>query len=487
LTAIFHQLQGLYTAGDVLCAVDCVRALPDHRHVVFVNHDRSFDRNVLTMLEDLGADVRREALVGLDDLTGDVRAVIYHCVGYDDQLRGEFVRFDSAPDGVALWAWIHTPGRCGQVAERYGHLRGRPISRLLLNSSFSLHNTPGLEPWQFERCAIVHPSIDTARFAAISREPDGCFRGGRWSRGADGKYSDDFLALLDELAIEGAEYLCMGIPPKFRGAPTPHTVQLLENGAVPLEKFLARLDVLIFKTDEKSWHEGFCRTVTEAMAAGVVPVVENRGGIPDQVTHGYNGYLCDSNDDFARFCRLLHADPDLRAQLSANARQSVAEMATLERLRSDLERLLEPTRGLRLDIDDAMIGDLDPFRPKLPVPDDACDEIEAYHVLEHVADKRRILEEVWRIARHNAVIRIKLPDRRHSDAFVDPTHCSYWEVDTIDFFVPGHRRTAISRAAFGVLRKFTTGREIFWELVAMRHRPWPPVAQLGGVHPSDRR
>jgi hypothetical protein len=471
LTAIYHQLQGLYTAGDVLCAVDCVRALPDQRHVVFVSHDRSFDRNVLATLEDLGAEVRSNSLVGLDDLTADVRAVIYHCVGFDAQLRGEYVRFESPPDGVALWAWIHTPGRCGEVAERYGYLLGRPISRLLFNSSFSLHNTPGIDPWQFERCAIVHPSIDTERFAAISRTPDGCFRGGRWSRGADSKYSDDFLDLLAELAIDGAEYLCMGIPPKFRGASTPKNVRLLENGAVPLEELLAHLDVLIFKTDEMSWHEGFCRSVTEAMAAGIVPVVENRGGIPDQVTHGYNGYLCDANDDYVRYCRFLHENPDLRARMSANARRSVAEMATLDRLRADLEWLLEPMRGHRLEINEAMISQIDPFGPTLPGADMEFDEIEAYHVLEHVADKRRILEEVWRIARNNAVIRVKLPDRRHSDAFVDPTHYSYWEVDTVDFFVPGYRRTPISRAAFGVIRKFTTGREIFWELLALRHRP----------------
>lgn len=43
MPTIFHQLQGLYTAGDVLCAVDCVQALPEYDHVIFVNHDDWFD------------------------------------------------------------------------------------------------------------------------------------------------------------------------------------------------------------------------------------------------------------------------------------------------------------------------------------------------------------------------------------------------------------------------------------------------------------
>ena len=92
-------------------------------------------------------------------------------------------------------------------------------------------------------------------------------------------------------------------------------------------------------------------------------------------------------------------------------------------------------------------------------------------MLEHVANKQMIIEEIWRIARNNAVIKIKLPDRRHSDAFLDPTHLSYWEVDTIDFYLPGHLRIYYSYAKNGLLRKHTTARDIYWESLALRHRP----------------
>jgi SAM-dependent methyltransferase len=248
------------------------------------------------------------------------------------------------------------------------------------------------------------------------------------------------------------------------------------------------LDVLIFNTHAPSWHEGWCRTVTEAMAAGVVPVVENRGGIPDQIIHGYNGFLCHTNTEFKRYCELLYRDPTLRTRRSAKARAFAATNFSLTHLRSDLLRLIAPNEPRRLnfgcgfDVRPCYVNfdayplpgvdvatPVDPFYPRLPFTDEEFDEIVAYHVLEHVANKAAIIEEIWRVARHNAVIKIKLPDRNHSDAFLDPTHLSYWEVDTIDFYLPGHLRSYYSPAKFGLLRKHTTSREIYWELLVIRH------------------
>jgi glycosyltransferase involved in cell wall biosynthesis len=486
----YHQIQGLYTAGDVLCAVDCVQALPDYHHVLFVNHDDGFDRRVLDILTGLGVTVRRNAIVTEADVTPDLRVVFYHCVGHDDQRRGEYVRFRQEPPGVKLCAWIHTPGLCGGWSERYNYLRDRGCSCLVFDSSFSLHNTPGLDLSSFATCAIVNPVIDIEHYATLSRASDRVFRMGRWSRGDDSKYSDDFLGLLASIDIPNAEFVCMGIPAKFRGVSLPPRVRLIENGALPVEALLAQLDVLIFKTHAPSWHEGWCRTVTEAMAAGVVPVVENRGGIPDQVIHGYNGFLCDTNAEFKHYCELLYRNPAERARQSANARAFAKSCFCLANLREDLLHLIEPRAPYRLNLGCGtnilpgyvnwdtcslpgvdLTTPIDPFYPRLPFSDEEFDEILAFHVLEHVANKAAIIEELWRISRHNAVIKIKLPDRNHSDAFLDPTHLSYWEVDTIDFYLPGHLRSYYSQAKFGLLRKHTTGREIYWELLAIRRRP----------------
>ncbi|MFN8558218.1 MAG: glycosyltransferase [Dehalococcoidia bacterium] len=346
MPAILHQVHRLHTAGDVLCAVDCVRALPEYRHAFFVHDDDRSDTAMATTLADLHTPVNYGATIQPCHLTSDLVALIYHCIGYDEQWPGQYVSFWQEPPGVTGCAWIHTPGRCGWIDERYTFLNHRGVSRLAFNSTFTRDNTPGLDLSRFRDTAIIHPTIDVGRYAPITRT-DGVFRIGRWNRADDRKYSDDFLDLMASIDIPGVTFECMGIPPKFRGRPAPANVRWIENHAMPVEELLSRITVLLFKTDAAVWHEGWCRTVTEAMAAGVVPVVENRGGITDQVRHGYNGFLCDDNRDFKRFCELLYRDHDLRAAMSANARAYARRRLTLGRLRADLSRLLGlPPAGL---------------------------------------------------------------------------------------------------------------------------------------------
>ena len=187
------------------------------------------------------------------------------------------------------------------------------------------------------------------------------------------------------------------------------------------------------------------------------------------------------------------SDPVLRARMGANACVFAHANFSLMNLRSDLRSLIVPSPRRRLNFGCGfdtrpgyvnfdvyplpgvdVVAPVDPFYPRLPFDDEEFDDIVAYHVLEHVANKAAIIEEIWRIARRNAVIKIKLPDRSHSDAFLDPTHLSYWEVDTIDFYLPGHLRSYYAPAKFGLLRNHTTrAREIYWELLAIR-RHFPP-------------
>lgn len=490
MVTLYQQIQGMYLAGDVLCALDCVRALPEFSHVIFVNHDDGFDQSIADLFSDLGVNVRRQTLITEGHIDSDVCAILYHCVGHDDSRRGEYIRFREDLPRVAICAWLHTPGLCGSWSERYNFLRERAFVQLLFPSSFNLHNTPGIDITCYRTCSIIHPTVDAEHYASIQRAADGIFRVGRWSRGIDYKYADDFLELLTSIDIPDVEFLCMGIPGKFRERDLPLLVSMFENNTVPVEALLARLDVLLYKTDANSWHEGWCRTVTEAMAAGVVPVVENRGGLQDQIIHGYNGFLCDNNDDFKKYCELLYRDQRLRAKMGANARAFAQQHLNLHRLQSDLLRLIRPGEPRRLNLGcgndirpeymnvdicdlpgvDKVIS-VDPFYPHLPFADEEFDEIIAFHVLEHMSNKPMVIEEIWRIASHNARIKIKLPDRNHSDAFLDPTHFSYWEVDTIDFYLPGHQRSYYSPAKFGLLRKHTTSREIYWELLAIQHRP----------------
>lgn len=67
--------------------------------------------------------------------------------------------------------------------------------------------------------------------------------------------------------------------------------------------------------------EHFGISTVEAMAAGCVPVVINKGGQPEIVEHGVNGFLWNTLDELKHFTALLANDEPLRARMSEAARE----------------------------------------------------------------------------------------------------------------------------------------------------------------------
>jgi len=66
--------------------------------------------------------------------------------------------------------------------------------------------------------------------------------------------------------------------------------------------------------------EHFGVTTVEAMCAGCVPVVVNRGGQPEIVEHGVSGFVWNSIDELTKYTQLLMADERLRLRMSRAAR-----------------------------------------------------------------------------------------------------------------------------------------------------------------------
>src|SRR5262249_24966698 len=75
-------------------------------------------------------------------------------------------------------------------------------------------------------------------------------------------------------------------------------------------------------TPEELEHFGIA--TVEAMAAGCVPVVINRGGQREIVQHGENGFLCESPEEMAAYTRRLAHDEPLRVRMAAAARVRAA-------------------------------------------------------------------------------------------------------------------------------------------------------------------
>lgn len=89
--------------------------------------------------------------------------------------------------------------------------------------------------------------------------------------------------------------------------------------------YLAAMDLFLYP----SRHEGLGSILLDAMAFGLPVVATRVGGIPEVVTHGSGGMLCDAGDvaGLAAAVLTLHADADLRARMAAANRERAREFS----------------------------------------------------------------------------------------------------------------------------------------------------------------
>lgn len=93
-----------------------------------------------------------------------------------------------------------------------------------------------------------------------------------------------------------------------------------------LAKYYSASDLFLMMSDI----ENFPLVSLEAMACGVPVVASNVGGIPEQIEHLKNGYLCNTKSDFINGIVKLTSNKGVLKILSKNAYQKVLEKYTLE-------------------------------------------------------------------------------------------------------------------------------------------------------------
>lgn len=76
-----------------------------------------------------------------------------------------------------------------------------------------------------------------------------------------------------------------------------------------------------------------------------------------------------------------------------------------------------------------VLVDLDRF--PYPFRDNSFDGLQAIHVIEHVADVMRTMEEFWRLVKPGGFIRLATPHYTDFSSFCDPTH--RWHLNSYSF------------------------------------------------------
>lgn len=69
-----------------------------------------------------------------------------------------------------------------------------------------------------------------------------------------------------------------------------------------------------------------------------------------------------------------------------------------------------------------------------PFEDNSVDELRAYDVIEHLPDRINTMNEIWRVCKPGAMVDLVVPSTDGRGAFQDPTHISFWNINSFRYF-----------------------------------------------------
>jgi len=104
-----------------------------------------------------------------------------------------------------------------------------------------------------------------------------------------------------------------------------------------------------------------------------------------------------------------------------------------------------------------------------PLPNNHFDEVIANDVVEHLDDVLGTLEEIFRVCREDAVIRITVPHFSSANAYSDPTHRHLFGYFTLDCLLEEDERSFYTYARFRyrhrqIIFRPTLVNKIIWRL-----------------------
>lgn len=138
----------------------------------------------------------------------------------------------------------------------------------------------------------------------------------------------------------------------------------------------------------------------------------------------------------------------------------------------------------------------------IPYPDNSVDIVRAHHFLEHMPEPIKIMDEIWRVLKPGGELIFEVPSTEGPGAFADPTHKSYWNALTFNWFTDDTlRESADIQAKFevkkleqevnpefgtvyvkGILRAIKENKGFKVALEPIQHFTPPKPAQKGRAH-----
>ena len=71
---------------------------------------------------------------------------------------------------------------------------------------------------------------------------------------------------------------------------------------------------------------------------------------------------------------------------------------------------------------------------RFPFADNSVDLLRGHDVIEHLPDRIHTMNEIWRVCKPNAIIDLRVPSTDGRGAFQDPTHVSFWNINSFKYY-----------------------------------------------------
>lgn len=89
----------------------------------------------------------------------------------------------------------------------------------------------------------------------------------------------------------------------------------------------------------------------------------------------------------------------------------------------------------------------------LPFKDNTFDYIYASHILEHINNLTGLMQEISRVCKNKAKIKIICPYFASASAYQDPTHVRFFTLKTFNYFLGENYNSFITKARFKIQSK----------------------------------
>lgn len=182
--------------------------------------------------------------------------------------------------------------------------------------------------------SVIPNPIDTELFRFESKAPDLRTRILLIRSFDSRKYANDLaIAAIQQLrsragfqdmsfTIVGSGRLFAELTAPLRGLTNVTLIErFLTRGAI--RELHSRHGVFLCPTRQDAQGVSMC----EAMASGLIPITSRNTAIPEFVTHGKSGYLCDGPDEIANALAELHESPERFERMSIEAAKSIGAKA----------------------------------------------------------------------------------------------------------------------------------------------------------------